>query len=128
MIMCLIAHVSHCPCAPSPMCPIPQGTPSLFSVLTTIPLGPCVPLPMCPIAHVPHPPRCPISTCSIKEVMPMCPISHVPHPPRCPISICSINHDILLIVCPIAHVFYCPYVKKDVTWTMKEVHKKNKLT
>ena len=44
--MCPIAHVLHCPCAPSPMCPIPQGTSSLSSILTMIPLCPC------PIAHV----------------------------------------------------------------------------
>ena len=52
MAMCPIAHVSHCPCALSPMCPIPQGAPSLSAVLTMIPLWPCVPLPMCPIAHM----------------------------------------------------------------------------
>ena len=38
--MCPIAHVPH------HMCPISQGTPSLSSVLTMIPLCPC------PIAHV----------------------------------------------------------------------------
>ena len=42
----------NCPCAPSPMCPIPQGTPSLSLILTMIPLCPCVPLPMCPVAHM----------------------------------------------------------------------------
>ena len=52
MIMCPIACVPHCPCAPSPMWPIPQGTSSLSSVLTTIPHCPCVPLPMCPITHM----------------------------------------------------------------------------
>ena len=54
MIMCPIAYVPHCPCAPSPMWPIPKGTSSLSSVLTTIPHCPCVPLPMYPIAHVSH--------------------------------------------------------------------------
>ena len=39
--MCHIAHVPHWPCAPSPMCPIPQGTPSLSSILTMISLCPC---------------------------------------------------------------------------------------
>ena len=71
---------------------------------------------MCPIAHVPHPPRCPISICpcglSYTHVphclcapLAMCPITHVPHPPRCPISICSINHDT-----PFDHVCHCPCV------------------
>ena len=50
--MCQIAHVPHCPFAPSPMCPNPQGTPSLSLILTMIPLWPCVPLPMCPVAHM----------------------------------------------------------------------------
>ena len=45
-------HVPNCPCAPSPMCPIPQGTPSLSLILTMIPLCPCLPLPMCPVAHM----------------------------------------------------------------------------
>ena len=44
--MCPIAHVPHWPCAPLAMCPIPQGTPSLSSILTMISLCPC------PIAHV----------------------------------------------------------------------------
>ena len=124
----------------SPMCPIPQGAPSLSAVLTMIPLWPCLPLPMCPklcpcaplamwpITHVPHPPRCPISICSINHDTPLTmfaiahvsyctwsstcshvptahvPITHVPHPPRCPISICSINHDTPLPMCPIAHM------------------------
>ena len=47
-----IAHVPHCPCAPSPMCPILQGTPSLSLILTMIPLCPCVPLPICPVADM----------------------------------------------------------------------------
>ena len=52
VIMCPIAHVLHWPCAPSPMCPIPQGTPSLSLILTMIPLSyvahcPCAPLAMC---------------------------------------------------------------------------------
>ena len=34
------------PIALSPMCPIPQGTPSLSSVLTMIPICPHFPLPM----------------------------------------------------------------------------------
>ena len=42
----------------------------------------------------------------------MCPIAHVPHPPRYPISIFNIKHDTLLPMCPIAHVSCCPYVKK----------------
>ena len=48
MAVCPITHVSHCPCVPSPMCPIPQGAPSLSSVLTRIPICPRVPLPICP--------------------------------------------------------------------------------
>ena len=40
--MCPIAHVPHWPCTPSPMCPIPQGAPSLSSVLTMIPICPHV--------------------------------------------------------------------------------------
>ena len=45
--MCPIGHVSHHPCAPSPMCPIPQGASSLSSVLTMIPIYPHFPLPIC---------------------------------------------------------------------------------
>ena len=48
----MIQHMTMCPIAPSPMCPITQGAPSLSSVLTMIPLCPCVPLHMCPIAHM----------------------------------------------------------------------------
>ena len=45
--MCSIAHVPHCSCALSPMCPIPQGDPSLSAVLTMIPFDhvsycPCI--------------------------------------------------------------------------------------
>ena len=36
----------------------------------------------------------------------MYPITHVPHPPRYPISICSINHDTPLTMFAIAHVSY----------------------
>ena len=36
----------NCPCAPSPVCPIPQGTPSLFYINHD------APLPMCPVAHM----------------------------------------------------------------------------
>ena len=63
---------------------------------------------------------------SIKEVMSMCsiapsphPHTHLtpPHPPRCPISIFSISHDTPLPMCSIAHVSYCPHVKKDVKLT-----------
>ena len=35
-----------------PNCPIPQDTPSLSLILHMIPLCPCVPLPMCPVAHI----------------------------------------------------------------------------
>ena len=76
----------------------------------------------------------------------MCPIAHVPHPPRCPISIFSINYDIHLPTFPIAHmskkmsscqkdvklskrcqvVKKMSNVKKSNTWTMEEVHKKKK--
>ena len=35
------------PIAPSPMCPIPKGAPSLFSVLTMIPISPHFLLPIC---------------------------------------------------------------------------------
>ena len=50
-------HVPYCPCALLPMCPIPQGPPSVSAVLTKIPFThvprcPCAPLPMCLIAHV----------------------------------------------------------------------------
>ena len=51
-----INHDTHLPtlwsCAQLPMCPIPQGTPSLSLILHMIPLCPCVPLPMCPVAHI----------------------------------------------------------------------------
>ena len=43
-----IAHVPHCPCAPSPRCPI-----SICSINDD------TPLPMCPIACVPHCPCAP---------------------------------------------------------------------
>ena len=131
--MCPIAYVLHWPCAPSPMCPIPKGTPSLSLMLTMILLCPC------PIAHVSCCPCAPLA---------MCPITHVPHPPRCPISIFNINHDTYLPMCPIAHmsknmsscqkdvklskrcqvVKKMSNVKKSNTWTMEVVHKKNKFT
>ena len=61
--MCPIAHVPYCLCALLPMCPIPQGPPSVSVVLTNIPFTyvthcPCAPLAMCHIAHVPK--RCQI--------------------------------------------------------------------
>ena len=34
----------------------------------------------------------------------MCPIAHVPHPPRYPISIFNITHDTPLPMCPVAHI------------------------
>ena len=46
----MIQHMTTltmCPIAPSPMYPIPQGTPSLSSVLTMIPICSRVPLPIC---------------------------------------------------------------------------------
>ena len=47
----------YCPCALLPMCPIPQGPPSVSAVLTNIPFThvphcPCAPLAMCRIAHL----------------------------------------------------------------------------
>ena len=96
--------LSYYPCAPLPMCP---------------------PLAMYPITHVPHPPRCPISICSINHDTPFDPClplphvslryAHVPHwpcapspmcpiPQGAPISICSINHDTPLTMFAIAHV------------------------
>ena len=87
--MCQIAHVPHCPCAPSPMYPIPQGTPSLSLTLTVIPLCPC------PIAHVSY---CPYVKIDVKLSK------------RCQVVKKMSN------------------VKKSNTWTMEEVHKKNKLT
>ena len=42
----------YCPCALLPMCPLPQGPPSLSVVLTNIPFTHVPPLPMCHIAHV----------------------------------------------------------------------------
>ena len=135
--MCPIAHVPHWPCAPSPMCPIPQGTPSLSLILTMIPLCPC------PIAHVSHCPCTPLA---------MCPITHVAHypcapSPRCPISTFSINHDTHLPIFPIAHmskkmsscqkdvklskryqvVKKMSNVKKSNTLTMEEVQTKKKI-
>ena len=94
MIMCPIAHVPHWPCAPSPMCPIPQGTPSVSLILTMVPLCPC------PFAHVSCCPCAPLA---------MCPITHVPHwpcapSPRCLISIFSITHYTHLPTFSIAHM------------------------
>ena len=46
----MIKHMTtltNWPIAPSPMCPIPQGAPSLSSVLTMIPICPHFPLPAC---------------------------------------------------------------------------------
>ena len=86
MIMCPCAPLAMCP---SPMCPIPKGTPSVSLILTMIPLCPC------PIAHVYCCPCAPLA---------MCPITHVPHTPRCLISIFSINHDTHLPTFPIAHM------------------------
>ena len=88
--MCPIAYVPNCLCAPSPMCPIPQGTPSLSLILTMIPLYPCpiahvshcpcAPLPMCPITHVPHSQGAP-SLSSVLTIIPIC--------PHFPLSICQ---------------------------------------
>ena len=46
MIQHMTTHTCW-PCAPLPMCPIPQGAPSLSSVLTMIPVCPHFPLPTC---------------------------------------------------------------------------------
>ena len=62
----------------STMCPIPQGAPSVSSVLTMIPICPHCPLPICQ------------KRCQVVKKM--------------------------------------SNVKKSNTWTMEEVHKKNKLT
>ena len=77
----------HWPCAPSPMCPIPQGAPSLSLILTMKPYCPCpiahvsycpcAPSPMCPITHVPNPQGDP-SLSSVLTMIPICP--HVPLP------------------------------------------------
>ena len=85
--MCPIAHVPHWPCAPSPMCPIPQGIPSVSLILTMIPLCPCpiahvsccpcAPLAMCPITHVPYPQGA-SSLSSVLTMIPICP--HFPLP------------------------------------------------
>ena len=59
------------------MCPIPQGAPSLSSVLTMIPI--------CP--HYDHVPNCPCAPS-----------------PKVPISIFNITHDTPLPMCPVAHI------------------------
>ena len=95
--MCPIGHVLHWPCAPSPMCPIPQGTPSLSSILTMIPLlpmshCPCVPLFMCPIGHVPHHPCAPSPMCPIPQGAPsLSSDTHtmIPICPHFPLPICQ---------------------------------------
>ena len=56
-IPAVLRKLPYCPCALLPMCPIPQGPPSLSAVLakilfTHVPHCPCGPLPMCHIAHV----------------------------------------------------------------------------
>ena len=78
------------PIAPSPMCPIPQGAPSLSSVLIMIPICPHFPLP-------------------ISKKM------------------SSYQKDVKLSKrCQVVNKM--SNVKKSNTWTMEEVHKKNKLT
>ena len=121
-------------------------------------------LTMCPMAHVPHPPRCPISIFSINydthlpKLWSCAPLPMCPFPQGTP-SLFNITHDTPLPICPIAHVSCYTYqkrcqvvrkmsscqkdvklskrcevvkkmsnVKKSNTWTMEEVHKKNKLT
>ena len=78
------------PVAPSPMYPIPQGAPSLSSVLTMIPICPHFPLPICQ------------KRCQVVKKM------------------SSYQKDIKLSE-------RCQ-MSKSHTWTMEEVHKKNKLT
>ena len=50
--------------------------------------------------------------------LPMCSITHVPIPQGTP-SLSLILTMIPLCPCPIAHVSYCPYVKKDVKLAKK---------
>ena len=59
----------------------------------------------------------------------VCPIAHVSHPPRCPISIFNITHDIPLPMCPIAHVSCCTYQKRcQVVRKMSSCQKDVKLS
>ena len=90
-------------------------------------LCPCALLPMCPIAHVPHPPRSPISICSINQytIYPCAPIAHVPYCLCATLLMCQ--KDVKLSKrCKV--VKKMSNVKKSNTQTMEEVHKKNKLT
>ena len=132
MIMCPIAHVPHWPCAPSPMCPTPQGTPSLSLILTLIPYCPCpiahvsccpcAPSPMCPIPQgtpslsliltmIPYCP-CPIAhvSCCPCAPSPMCPITHVPHHPCAPSSMCPIPQGAPSLSSVLTMIPICPCV------------------
>ena len=111
------------PITPSPMCPIPQGAPSLSSVLTMIPI--------CPnYYHVPHPSRYPISIFNITHdtPLPICPIAHVScytYQKRCQVvrKMSSCQKDVKLSKrCQV--VKKMSNVRKSNTWTMEEVHKK----
>ena len=59
----------------------------------------------------------------------MCQIAHVPHPPRYPISIFNITHDTPLPMCPIAYVSCCTYQKRcQVVRKMSSCQKDVKLS
>ena len=92
--------MSHCPCTPSPMSPI-----QIYTLLWQCAHHPCVPLSMCPIAHV----ACPCAPLphSHVDLGGSCCIAHMPHHSCSPSPMCPITLP-LVLMCPIAHVAYCP--------------------
>ena len=110
--------LSMWPIAQSPMCPFPQGVPSLSSILTMIPICLHFLLPMCPIAHVPHHPCAPYSNVPhlYLQYQPRYPFTHVAHCPyvkmlqRCQVvsKIFVKIHAVLKELCPCDPLPMCP--------------------
>ena len=128
MIMCPIAHVPHWPCAPSPMCPIPQGTPSLSLILTMIPHCPC------PIAHVSCCPCAPLSMCpipqgapSLSSVLTMIPICPCVPLPTCQ-KICQVVKKMSSYQKDVKLSKKCQMSKGQTHGLWRRFTKKNKLT
>ena len=88
--MCPIAHVPHHPC--------PHLDLYIMAIchIAHVPHCSCGLLPMCPITLLPCRPRRGHAT------LPICPITPVPQSPMYPITLP------LVLMCPIAHVAFCP--------------------